>query len=219
MNRADKTLELMVKGALAGASFFEKHGCPNLVLSLKSSSVVDTVEAYRRVARLTDYPLHLGVTAAGPAETGIVRNAVGIGALLLDGIGDTIRVSLTGPPEEEVRAGLEILRSAGLRQDGIRILSCPTCSRCDIDLAAVVEEVRARLPRTRQPLTVAVMGCVVNGPGEAREADVGVVAGKSDGFLFRGDQTPRRIPRGKLVDRLVEAVEELLASRPRRRGA
>ncbi|MFH0963861.1 MAG: flavodoxin-dependent (E)-4-hydroxy-3-methylbut-2-enyl-diphosphate synthase [Planctomycetota bacterium] len=214
VDESAKTVELMVEGALAGASFFEKHGCPDLVLSLKSSSVVDTVEAYRAVAKLTDYPLHLGVTAAGPAEIGLVRNAVGIGTLLLAGIGDTIRVSLTGPPEDEVRAGLEILRSVGLRKDGICILSCPTCSRCEIDLAAVVDEVRARLPRTRRPLTVAVMGCVVNGPGEAREADVGIVAGKSDGFLFRADRQPLRVPRAKLVDRLAQAVEELLASPP-----
>ena len=206
-------VELMVKSLLGSVAFFEKRGCHKLVLSLKSSSVLETIEGYRRIAALTDLPLHVGVTAAGPPDLGVVRNAVGIGTLLAMGIGDTIRVSLTGPPEKEVEAGIEILRSLGLRRGGIRLVSCPTCSRCQTDLVGIVEEVRRRLPRTREELTVAVMGCIVNGPGEAREADVGIVVGKVDGFLFMPGEEARRVPPNELVDRLMEAVEELLDAR------
>jgi len=203
----------MVAAAMRGVEFFEKRGFGDLVLSLKSSSVHETVDVYRRLADTTSYPLHLGVTAAGAGRTGTIRNTLGIGALLLSGIGDTIRVSLTGPPEEEVRVGREILRMVGAAPGGINVISCPTCSRCEIDLTAVVEEVCARLPETDQPLTVAIMGCVVNGPGEAREADLGLVAGNTDAFLFKADDPPVRVPAGEMVARLIEEVDALLDRR------
>ena len=203
----------MVNAAMRGIEFFEKRDFHDLVLSLKSSNVRETIDAYRRLAEVTSYPLHLGVTAAGAAHAGTIRNTLGIGALLLSGIGDTIRVSLTGPPEDEVRVGREILRCVGAATGGINLISCPTCSRCEIDLAAVVEEVRARLPETDKSLTVAIMGCVVNGPGEAREADVGLVAGKTDGFLFKEDQAPVRVPAHEMVVRLLEEIEALLDRR------
>lgn len=203
----------MVTAAMRGIEFFERRGFHDLVVSLKSSSVRDTIAACRRLAEATSHPLHLGVTAAGPAHAGTIRNTLGIGALLLMGIGDTIRVSLTGPPEDEVRVGREILRSVGAASGGINIISCPTCSRCEIDLAATVEDVRARLPETGKSLTVAIMGCVVNGPGEAREADLGLVAGKTDGFLFKGDQPPVRVSADDMVARLLEEIDALLDQR------
>ncbi len=213
IDTSSDAVELMVESLLQSISFFEKRGCHQLVLSLKSSSVQETIEGYRRIAGLTDLPLHVGVTAAGPPDIGVVRNAVGIGTLLAMGIGDTIRVSLTGPPEKEVLAGIEILRSLGLRRGGIRLVSCPTCSRCQTDLVALVEDVRGRLPKTEKELTVAVMGCIVNGPGEAREADVGIVAGKVHGFLFRSGLEAQRVPPNEVVERLIEAVEEILETR------
>jgi len=213
IDTSSDAVELMVESLLQSISFFEERGCHQLVLSLKSSSVQETIEGYRRIAGLTDLPLHVGVTAAGPPDIGVVRNAVGIGTLLAMGIGDTIRVSLTGPPEKEVLAGIEILRSLGLRRGGIRLVSCPTCSRCQTDLVGLVEDVRRRLPRTKKELTVAVMGCIVNGPGEAREADVGIVAGKVHGFLFRPGLEAQRVPPNEVVERLVEAVEEILETR------
>jgi len=203
----------MITAAMRGIEFFEKRGFHDLVLSLKSSNVRETIDACRRLAEVTSHPLHLGVTAAGAAHAGTIRNTLGIGALLLSGIGDTIRVSLTGPPEEEVRVGREILRGVGAASGGINVISCPTCSRCEIDLTSVVEEVCARLPKTDQPLTVAIMGCVVNGPGEAREADLGLVAGKTDAFLFKADQPPVRVPAGEMVARLLEEIEALLDRR------
>jgi len=206
-------VDAMTDALFEGVRFFQTRGVDAIVLSAKASDVRDTIETYRRIARLTELPLHLGVTAAGPPDVGVVRNAIGIGALLAEGIGDTIRVSLTGAPEEEVRVGREILRSLGLAPGGIRVISCPTCSRCEVDLAAWVERVRAGLPETGPSLTVAVMGCVVNGPGEAREADVGIVAGRSDAFLFTPGNAPARVPCDEAVARLVAAVRAILAKR------
>jgi len=212
VDRSTPIVQAMVDALMRDKAFFEEQGVDQLVLSLKSSSVRETIEANRRVAAMTDYPLHLGVTAAGTADVGTIRSATAIGALLAMGIGDTIRVSLTGPPEDEVRVGQEILRSLALAPPGINLLSCPTCSRCEVDLAAVVDEVRRRLPDTDKDLTVAIMGCVVNGPGEAREADVGIVAGKTDGFLFQADNAPLRVPMQQLVPRLLEEINKLLTS-------
>ena len=216
--KAKPMIDEMVDAAMESVAFFEDRGFRDLVLSLKCSGVRETIEANRRVAGKVDYPLHIGVTAAGTPQVGVIRNTIGIASLLLMGIGDTIRVSLTGPPEEEVRVGREILRSLGLAPRGIDIMSCPTCSRCEIDLVQLVDEVGRALPKTDANMTVAVMGCVVNGPGEAREADVGIVAGKNDGFLFRGDEPPARVDRGVLVPRLLEEVEKLVSDREKSHG-
>jgi len=190
--------------------FFEKQGFHDIIVSLKSSSVPETVEAYRKLAGRCDYPFHLGVTAAGPYNTGTVKSSIGIGALLLDGIGDTIRVSLTGDPFEEVIAAKRILEALGLRRFGPDIISCPTCGRCRVDLVKIVNELEKRLYAMRyalyaKPLTIAIMGCEVNGPGEAREADIGIAFGKGSGLLFK---------KGKVVKKVKarDAVKELLAS-------
>lgn len=167
----------MVDSALGHAGLLEKAGFHDIVLSLKASSVKLTVAAYRLAARETDYPLHVGVTEAGLPGAGNIKSAIGIGALLLDGIGDTIRVSLTGSPIPEARAAIDILRAVGLRAGYVNVVSCPTCGRTGIDVAAIAERVERELSDIRVPLTVAVMGCVVNGPGEAREADVGLAGG------------------------------------------
>ena len=200
---------LMVGAALEHAAFMESLGFGDIVLSLKASDVPTTMAAYRAAAGRCDYPLHVGVTAAGPVESATVKSAVGIGGLLAEGIGDTIRVSLTGPPHDEVRLGHEILRSLGLEQGGPEIVSCPTCGRCQIDLVRLVAEVRRRMPSTKAPLTVAVMGCVVNGPGEAAEADVGIAGGKGFGFLFRGGKKLKKIPEERLADELIREIESM----------
>ena len=204
---------LMVATVLDHCSFIESLGFGDLILSLKASDVPTTLAAYRAVAVRCDYPLHLGVTAAGPVGPATVKSAVGIGALLAEGIGDTIRVSLTGPPHDEVRLGHGILRALGFERSGVEIISCPTCGRCEIDLVRLVEEVRSRMPATDRPLTVAVMGCVVNGPGEAAEADVGIAGGKGFGFLFRAGRKVRKVPERELADALVQEVKTILSGR------
>jgi (E)-4-hydroxy-3-methylbut-2-enyl-diphosphate synthase len=201
---------LMVEAARDDCAFIESLGFRDLVVSLKASDVPTTLAANRAFAAETDIPLHLGITEAGTPKAGTVKSAVGIGALLAEGIGDTIRVSLTGPPHDEVRVGRAILRALGLREGGIEVLSCPTCGRCEIDLAKLVRDVRARLPETDRPLTVAVMGCVVNGPGEAAEADIGIAGGKGFGFLFRGGKKLRKVPEEQLADELIEEIRALL---------
>ncbi len=207
-------VELMVEGALTAARLFEEEGCGALVLSLKGSNVLETVAAYRAAATQCDLPMHVGITAAGPPRVGAIRSAVGIGLLLAQGIGDTIRVSLTGPPEPEVDAGLEILRSLELAPRGLTILSCPTCGRCEADLPALVAEVEERLAGyCEREITVAVMGCVVNGPGEAQEADVGVAMGHGAAMMFESGRAPARLAPERCVDALVEAVERIAAGR------
>jgi len=168
--------------------------------------VLKTVAAYRLLAEKVAYPLHIGITEAGTTFSGTVKSAVGLGILLADGIGDTIRVSLTGDPVDEVRVGFEILKSLGLRQRGVNFISCPTCGRCEINLIRVAEEVEQRLEGVTAPFTVAVMGCVVNGPGEAREADFGIAGGKGEGLLFRHGEIIRKVPENQLADALVEEV-------------
>ena len=204
----EDTAELMVSEALRQCEIAESHGCSSIVLSLKASSVSQTVEAYRRAAARCDYPFHIGVTAAGPPAESIVKSAIGIGSLLLDGIGDTVRVSMTGPPHREVEAACDILYALELRRrEGPEIISCPTCGRCEIDLEGIVSEVQERLARSGAGgIKVAVMGCVVNGPGEAAEADIGIAGGRDFGVLFRGGRKICRAPADRIADMLVEEV-------------
>ena len=201
--------DLLVKVALGYIKIFEDMNFRDIIISLKGSDVTGTVNAYKRIAELCDYPLHLGITASGPYNYGIVKSAIGIGALLLDGIGDTIRVSLTADPVEEVVAAKRILGSLGLRKFGPDIISCPTCGRCQVDLVKIVEQLEKMLSAIRYPLsakspvTIAMMGCEVNGPGEAKEADIGIAFGKNSGLLFK---------KGKIVKRVTvrDAIKELL---------
>ncbi|MBM4050886.1 MAG: flavodoxin-dependent (E)-4-hydroxy-3-methylbut-2-enyl-diphosphate synthase, partial [Planctomycetes bacterium] len=188
-------------------------GFRDIVLSMKASDCVTTMEAYRQAARACDYPLHLGVTAAGPAETATVKSAIGIGGLLSEGIGDTIRVSFTGPPHPEVEAGYEILQALGLCQRRPEIVSCPTCGRCEIDLRKVVEEVRAKLPPGLAGVEIAIMGCVVNGPGEASEADIGIAGGKGFGFLFRKGERIKKVPESAMVEELLAEVRKMASGK------
>ncbi len=201
---------LMVREALAYAEAAEKEGLRDIVLSLKGSDVLTTIAAYRAAAGRCDYPFHLGVTAAGPPNISIVKSAIGIGTLLAEGIGDTIRVSMTGPPQEEVRAGIAMLEALRLRAPvGPQIISCPTCARCEVDLSALVEEVGRRVQGLSSPVRIAVMGCVVNGPGEAAEADVGIAGGKDFGYLFRLGKKVRKVGASQLADALIAEIEKL----------
>ena len=202
------TPEALVESALYHASLLERFDFHDIVLSLKSSTVDSTIRAYELCAARCDYPLHLGVTEAGTARMGLIKSAIGIGSLLQRGIGDTIRVSLTADPVEEVRAGQDILRALGLRP-GPQLVSCPTCGRTRIDLIPIANEVERRLASCRKTIKVAVMGCVVNGPGEAREADVGIAGGKGEGLLFRKGQILRKVPEDRLVDELMLEIEKL----------
>jgi (E)-4-hydroxy-3-methylbut-2-enyl-diphosphate synthase len=204
------TAEAMVESALGHIRILEDLGYREIKVSLKSSGICRTVEAYRLLARQVDYPLHIGITEAGTTWSGTVKSAVGLGTLLYEGLGDTLRVSLTGDPVEEVRVGWEILKSLELREHGPVFVSCPTCGRCQIDLIGVAEEVEQRLHDLPRKITVAVMGCVVNGPGEAREADVGIAGGKGQGLLFRKGEVVRKVPQEQLADALVEEAWKLV---------
>ncbi|MBQ5840749.1 MAG: flavodoxin-dependent (E)-4-hydroxy-3-methylbut-2-enyl-diphosphate synthase, partial [Clostridia bacterium] len=181
----------------------------DIVLSIKSSHVPTMIAAYELTAQACDYPLHLGVTEAGTERMGMLKSAVGIGSLLTRGIGDTIRVSLTADPEREVLAGLDLLAAAGIRQDGPRLVSCPTCGRTAVDLIRMADEVERRLRDVHKPITVAVMGCVVNGPGEAREADVGIAGGKGKVALFRKGEVLCTVDEAVAVDALMKEIEQL----------
>ena len=208
------TPEGMVESGLNHARMLERAGYDNIVLSFKATDVQKMVAACRLAAKACDYPQHIGVTESGTADVGIVKSAVGIGALLLEGIGDTIRVSLSGDPVQEVPAGLAILRACGLRRDGIEIISCPTCGRTGIDVEGIARRVRAETADIRVPLKVAVMGCVVNGPGEAREADLGVAGGRDGaGILFVKDQPPRPIKGGDLAAALIAEIRRMVENR------
>jgi (E)-4-hydroxy-3-methylbut-2-enyl-diphosphate synthase len=204
------TSEAMVESALGHIRILEDLGYRVIKVSLKASDIRRTVEAYRLLARQVDYPLHVGITEAGTTWSGTIKSAMGLGVLLYEGIGDTLRVSLTGDPVEEVRVGWEILRSMDLRERGPIFVSCPTCGRCQIDLISVAEEVERRLHNLPKKITVAVMGCVVNGPGEAREADVGIAGGKGQGLLFRRGEVLRKVPQAELADALVEEAWKLV---------
>ncbi len=205
--RYGRTPEALVESALRHVSLLEEAGFSAIVVSVKASDVPTTVAAYRLLAERVDYPLHLGVTEAGPGLAGTVKSAVGIGHLLALGIGDTIRVSLTGDPREEVRVGLEILCALGLRRKTLEIVSCPTCGRLEVDLPRVVREVQERLAGLEKPVKVAIMGCAVNGPGEAAEADVGLAAGRGVGMIFRRGTMVRKVREEEMVAALVGEVE------------
>ena len=201
--------EAMVESALRQVELLDSLDFDNLKISIKASDVPRTVEAYRRLSTKTDFPLHVGVTEAGTLYSGITKSALGIGALLADGIGDTIRVSLTRDPVEEVRVGYEILKALGLRNRGPEIVSCPTCGRCSIDLFSIVEKVEKELLSKTVPVKIAVMGCVVNGPGEAREADLGITGADGKGILFRKGRVVKKFAQDRLVEVLLEEVEKL----------
>ncbi|MBT2213752.1 flavodoxin-dependent (E)-4-hydroxy-3-methylbut-2-enyl-diphosphate synthase [Actinomadura sp. NEAU-AAG5] len=198
------TPEALVESALWECSLFEEHGFRDIKISVKHNDPVVMIEAYRRLAAACDYPLHLGVTEAGPAFQGTIKSAVAFGALLAEGIGDTIRVSLSAPPVEEVKVGTAILESLGLRQRGLEIVSCPSCGRAQVDVYTLAEEVTAGLKDFPVPLRVAVMGCVVNGPGEAREADLGVASGNGKGQIFVKGEVVKTVPESQIVETLIE---------------
>jgi len=205
------TTEAMIESALKHVVLLEKEGFTDIVLSLKASNVRDTVDAYRAISKRVDYPLHVGVTETGDVASGIIKSAAGIGSLLLDGIGDTIRVSLTDDPVKEVETGLKILRAVGLRRDDVELVSCPTCGRTRVDVMRMVELVNSRLPHKQGYLKVAVMGCAVNGPGEARDADIGVAFGDGNGILFEKGEKVYHGAAEDVVERLITRASEMLA--------
>lgn len=203
------TAEALVESAFTHLELLEKYGFYDTCLSMKSSTVPTMVAAARLFRSKCDYPLHIGVTETGPVRMGLMKSAMGIGALLLDGIGDTIRVSLTDDPVEEVYAAKDILKAAGLRHEGVNIISCPTCGRTQIDLIGLVNQVDAALKDCKKTITVAVMGCVVNGPGEAREADIGVAGGDGCGILFEKGEQKEKLPYDQLLPALLKRIETL----------
>lgn len=203
------TAGALVESGLYNARLLEKFDFDQIVISLKSSRVQTMIEAYRKLAACCDYPLHLGVTEAGTERMGLIKSAAGIGALLADGIGETIRVSLTADPLREVAAARDILKALDLCPDAPQIVSCPTCGRTRIDLISLANEVEARLASVQKPIRVAVMGCAVNGPGEAREADIGVAGGDGCAILFKKGEILRKIPEGRIVDELMAEIEKM----------
>ncbi|MFD8997189.1 flavodoxin-dependent (E)-4-hydroxy-3-methylbut-2-enyl-diphosphate synthase, partial [Streptomyces abikoensis] len=212
------TPEALVESALWEASLFEEHGFRDIKISVKHNDPVVMVNAYRQLAAQCDYPLHLGVTEAGPAFQGTIKSAVAFGALLAEGIGDTIRVSLSAPPVEEVKVGIQILQCLGLRPRRLEIVSCPSCGRAQVDVYKLAEEVTAGLEGMEVPLRVAVMGCVVNGPGEAREADLGVASGNGKGQIFVKGEVIKTVPESKIVETLIDEAMKL-AERMEKDGA
>jgi (E)-4-hydroxy-3-methylbut-2-enyl-diphosphate synthase len=213
------TPEAIVESAFGHIRILEDLDYREIKVSLKASDVLTTVEAYRLFSKQSDYPLHVGISEAGTARSGTIKSSVGLGILLSAGIGDTMRVSLTADPVEEVRVAYAILRSLKIRRRGVNLISCPTCGRTEIDIIGLVEEVERRLGHIIEPLTVAVMGCVVNGPGEAREADIGIAGGKGVGMLFKHGEIVKRFDEKELADVLVREVEEIVKSKqglPRR---
>ena len=203
------TPKAMVESALRHVHMLEDCAFCDITISVKHSSVIRTVEAYQLLSQQVDYPLHLGVTETGTVRAGIVKSAVGIGALLLSGIGDTLRVSLSGDPVREVIAGYDILRAAGLHDAGVDIIACPTCGRCTVDVEQIALQLEQRVAHLRTPLKAAVMGCVVNGPGEAREADIGVAGAKGDFLIFQKGEQVARMPHQQALDYMVAALEEM----------
>lgn len=201
--------EKLVASAVSFCQHFEDRGFSDIVVSAKASSVVSTVEAYRSLADQLPYPLHIGVTEAGTSRAGTVKSSVGLGILLAEGIGDTLRVSLTADPVDEVLVGWEILAALDLRRRSPELVSCPTCGRCEVDLIPIACEVERRLRGRRSGLKIAVMGCVVNGPGEARDADIGVAAGKGVGVLFAKGRPLRKVPESEIVEALMQEIDAL----------
>ena len=203
------TPEAMAESAMYHVRLLEKFDFDDIVISIKSSNVTNMIQAYERVAELCDYPLHLGVTEAGTQRMGLIKSSVGIGSLLTKGIGDTIRVSLTADPIQEIYAGYDILKSIGLDNSSPRLVSCPTCGRTKIDLIGLANEVEERLRSVKKNITVAVMGCVVNGPGEARDADIGIAGGDKSGLIFKKGEILRKVPEDKIIDELMKEIELL----------
>jgi len=199
--------EALVESAEGHIRILEEMNFKYIKVSLKASNVPTTIEAYRLFSKKYNYPLHVGISEAGPPATGIIKSSVGIGILLSEGIGDTIRVSLTADPAEEIRVAYGILKTLGLREKGAEIISCPTCGRCNIDLRGLAKKVEAKLRNVEAPVTVAVMGCVVNGPGEAREADFGIAGGKGRGILFKKGKIIKQVKEDELLDALIEEIE------------
>ncbi|QBD83540.1 flavodoxin-dependent (E)-4-hydroxy-3-methylbut-2-enyl-diphosphate synthase [Ktedonosporobacter rubrisoli] len=209
----EQLAERMVSKALEYISWCEELDFHEIAVSLKSSTVLTAVEAYRRFSQRSDYPIHLGITEAGTLVTGAVKSSVGLGLLLAEGIGDTLRVSLSAEPEEEIPVAFEILRSLELRNRGVTFVSCPSCGRVEIDVISVANEVEKRLAKVQTPIHVAVMGCVVNGPGESRDADVGLAGGKGKGVIFRKGQVIRTVPEDQFLDAVLKEVASLLPAR------
>jgi len=207
------TPEAMVSSALRTIEWMESLGFHLMKVSLKASDVSRTVEAYRLFSKKADYPLHLGVTEAGKGSGAIVKSSIGIGLLLSEGIGDTLRVSLTGDPLEEVHVGYTLLRALNIRKRGVEIISCPTCGRCEVDLTRLVEKIERTVKKIATPLTVAMMGCVVNGPGEAKEADIGIAGGKGVGVLFKKGKIVRKLREKDFVPVLLKEIDEMTQGR------
>ncbi len=203
------TADAMVESALYHASLLQKYDFEDIVISIKSSTVPTMYEAYIKAAEKCNFPLHLGVTEAGTERSGIIKSAAGIGGLLLNGIGDTIRVSLTDDPQKEVYAAKDILKAVGLKNDGVKIVSCPTCGRTRIDLIGIAKTVEEKLKDCDKNITVAVMGCVVNGPGEAKEADIGIAGGDGCGLIFKKGEILRKVPEEKLIQELMEEIDRM----------
>lgn len=204
-----QTSEALVKSAMKHVKILEDLNFYDIVISLKSSDIYDTVNAYKLMSKKVDYPLHLGVTEAGGIKKGTIKTSIGIGAMLLEGIGDTLRVSLTGDPVEEVRVGKDILRNLGLLNDKIKVVSCPTCGRCQIDLIKFAEEIEDAIKDINKDMTLAIMGCAVNGPGEAREADLGIAGGNKEALLFKKGEIIRKIKQENIVKELLEEIEKI----------
>ncbi len=204
-----RTAQAMVESALKHIQILEKLNFHNIVISMKASDIQRTVEAYRLLSQKVDYPLHLGITEAGTLNTGTVKSSVGLGIMLFEGLGDTIRVSLTGDPLEEVRVGWEILKSLKLRSRGVNLISCPTCGRTEIDLIGLANKVEKALLSVDKNITVAVMGCVVNGPGEAKEADIGVAGGHHQGVIFKKGQILKTVPEENILTELLAEIDKL----------
>jgi len=204
------TSEAMVESALRHVKILEKLDFYNTIVSLKASDVPRMVEAYRLFAKKTDYPLHLGVTEAGSKFPGTIKNSIGMGILLSEGIGDTIRVSLSDDPKEEIKAGKQILRALGLRKDGVEITSCPTCARANIDVIKIVEEIENKTEKIKKPMHVAIMGCAVNGPGECRKADIGIVGGVNNtNLLYKNGEIIGKVPKEKIVESLLGEIKAI----------
>ena len=213
--RHKSVADTMVKGALDYIKMLEKAGFYDIVVSLKGSNLLDTIEAYQKMSKLCEYPFHLGVTASGTLSSGTIKSSTAIGALLLEGIGDTIRVSLTAKPYEEVKVARSILEALGLRRYGLEIISCPTCGRCEVDLVKIVQDLENKLNTqypilNTSPMKIAVMGCVVNGPGEAKEADIGVAFGKKDGLLFKKGKVTRKVSFSDCAGILIKEIKSLV---------
>jgi (E)-4-hydroxy-3-methylbut-2-enyl-diphosphate synthase len=204
------TAEALVESAAWHISILEDLGFTDIKVSLKASDVLRTIEAYRLFAQKFDYPLHIGISEAGPAFTGTIKSAVGLGILLADGIGDTMRVSLSADPVEEIVVAYQILKSLGIRRIGPDLISCPTCGRCEVDIKGLAREVEKQLHHIKEPLKIAVMGCPVNGPGEAKEADIGIAGGKGLGIVFKKGEIIKKVPEDKLLDVLLDEIKTLI---------